>query len=80
MLNAAWPTAAIVLCVVLPIVCLIAGAIIGFVVAQKYLKKQLKENPPITREQIRAMYQQMGRTPSESQINQVMEAMKKNQE
>lgn len=62
------------------IACLIIGAIIGFVIAQKYFKKQLKENPPITREQIRAMYQQMGRTPSESQINQVMEAMKKNQQ
>lgn len=59
------------------IVCLVIGAIIGFVIAQKYLKKQLDENPPVTREQIRAMYQQMGRTPSESQINQVMEAMKK---
>lgn len=75
---AGWGATSIALCVVLPIVCLIIGAIIGFFLAQKYFKKQLDENPPITREQIRAMYQQMGRTPSESQINQVMEAMKKN--
>lgn len=58
---------------------IIIGIIIGFAIGQKYFKKQLKENPPVTREQIRAMYQQMGRTPSESQINQVMEAMKRQQ-
>ena len=58
---------------------IIIGIFIGFAIGQKYFKKQLKENPPITREQIRAMYQQMGRTPSESQINAVMEAMKRQQ-
>lgn len=58
---------------------IIIGIIIGFAIGQKYFKKQLKDNPPVTREQIRAMYQQMGRTPSESQINQVMEAMKRQQ-
>lgn len=78
-MNGSWPAAAIALCVVLPIITLVIGAIIGFVIAQKKFKKDLKENPPVTREQIKAMYQQMGRTPSESQINAVMEAMKKNQ-
>lgn len=58
---------------------IIIGIFIGFAIGQKYFKKQLKDNPPVTREQIKAMYQQMGRTPSESQINQVMEAMKRNQ-
>ncbi len=58
---------------------IIIGILIGFALGQRYFKKQLKENPPITREQIRAMYQQMGRTPTESQINQVMEAMKRQQ-
>ncbi|XQP55087.1 MAG: YneF family protein [Mycoplasmoidaceae bacterium] len=58
---------------------IIIGIFIGFAIGQRYFKKQLKENPPVTREQIKAMYQQMGRTPSESQINQVMEAMKRNQ-
>ncbi|XQP55974.1 MAG: YneF family protein [Mycoplasmoidaceae bacterium] len=57
---------------------IIAGIFIGFAIGQKYFKKQLNDNPPVTREQIRAMYQQMGRTPSESQINAVMEAMKRN--
>lgn len=58
---------------------IIIGIIIGFAIGQRYFKKQLKENPPVTREQIRAMYQQMGRTPSEAQINAVMEAMKRQQ-
>ncbi|MCQ3908990.1 MAG: YneF family protein [Mycoplasmoidaceae bacterium] len=58
---------------------IIIGILIGFAIGQKYFKKQLQENPPVTREQIKAMYQQMGRTPSESQINQVMEAMKRQQ-
>lgn len=75
-----WGPVSIALVVVLPIITLVVGALIGFFVAQKVLKKQLKENPPITREQIKAMYQQMGRTPSESQINQIMETMKKNQD
>lgn len=58
---------------------IIVGVIIGFFIAQKVFKKQLKDNPPITREQIRAMYMQMGRKPTESQINQVMNSMKKSQ-
>lgn len=57
---------------------LIIGIFIGFFIAQKMFKKQLRDNPPITREQIRAMYMQMGRKPTEAQINQVMNSMKKN--
>lgn len=60
-------------------VAIIIGIIIGFAIGQKRFKKQLQENPPITREQIKAMYAQMGRTPSEAQINQMMETMKRNQ-
>lgn len=56
---------------------LLIGAIIGYIVSLKKFKKQLKENPPITEKQIRTMYQQMGRTPSEKQIKQVMSAFKK---
>lgn len=57
---------------------LIVGAIIGYFVAMKYFKKQLKNNPPITEAQIRAMYQQMGRKPTEKQIKQIMTTFKKN--
>ena len=48
------------------------GIFIGFKIAKQLFKKQLKENPPITEEQIRAMYAQMGRKPSESQVRQIM--------
>ena len=56
---------------------LLIGAVLGFYISQKYFKKQLEDNPPITRDQIKAMYRQMGRTPSESQINSIMETMKR---
>jgi len=56
---------------------LIIGILIGFFIGQKYFKKQLDENPPIAREQIKDMYRQMGRTPSESQINDMMAKMKR---
>ena len=36
---------------------------------------QLKNNPPINEKMIRAMFMQMGRKPSESQIKQVMNSM-----
>lgn len=56
---------------------LIVGGILGYYFAMKSFKKQLKENPPISEEQIRAMYKQMGRTPTEKQVKQVMSAFKK---
>ena len=52
------------------------GIFIGFKIAKHLFKKQLKENPPITEEQIRAMYAQMGRKPSESQVRQIMNNFK----
>lgn len=54
---------------------IIIGAIAGFFGARWYFQKQLKENPPITEKQIRAMYMQMGRKPSEAQIRQIMKTM-----
>ena len=58
---------------------LIVGAIIGFFVARWVFKRQLQKNPPINENMIRAMFMQMGRKPSESQIRAVMNQMKKNQ-
>lgn len=58
----------------------IGGILTGLVLAKKSFKKQLKNNPPITKEQIRQMYQKMGRKPSESQINQIINSFKKNQD
>ena len=56
---------------------LIAGGIIGFLVARRYMKKYLKENPPINEKMIRAMMSGMGRTPSQKQVNQMMKSMQK---
>lgn len=58
---------------------LIAGLVIGFFAARAFMKKYLKKNPPINEKMIRAMMQQMGRTPSQKQVNQVMKAMNKMQ-
>ncbi|MDR1234638.1 MAG: YneF family protein [Mycoplasmataceae bacterium] len=55
---------------------LVIGGLLGFYIATKVFKKQMRENPPITEDQIRAMYTQMGRKPSEQQIHQIMNMMK----
>lgn len=58
------------------IVCAVIGGLIGAKIASHMFKKQMKKNPPITEDQIRAMYAQMGRKPSESQIRQIMNQFK----
>lgn len=55
----------------------IIGGVIGFFVARNYMKKMIKQNPPINEQMIKAMMMQMGRTPSQKQINQVMKQMTK---
>jgi len=54
---------------------LILGAVGGFFIAVAYFKKYQKKNPPINEAMVRAMMKQMGRTPSEKQVRQVMDAM-----
>ena len=54
---------------------LLIGGALGFFFTRRYFEKQLKENPPITEKQIRAMYAQMGRKPSEAQIRAIMKSM-----
>ncbi len=54
---------------------MIAGGLIGFFVTRKIFANQLKKNPPINEKMIRAMFMQMGRKPSETQIKQVMNSM-----
>ena len=56
---------------------LIAGAVIGFFLARKYMKKFMKKNPPVNEQMIKAMMTQMGRTPSQKQVNQMMKTMNK---
>ncbi|MDD3112763.1 MAG: YneF family protein [Candidatus Izemoplasmatales bacterium] len=62
--------------IVLPIVTLLVGLVVGFILARKYFKNYLEKNPPINEQMIRAMMSQMGRTPSEKQVRQVMASMK----
>ena len=57
------------------LIALFVGLVAGFFISRAIFKYGLKKNPPINREQIKAMYQQMGRKPSEAQINAVMRAM-----
>ncbi|MBQ9266504.1 MAG: YneF family protein [Bacilli bacterium] len=57
---------------------LVVGAVAGFFGARFFFKKQLEKNPPINEKMIRAMYQQMGRKPSEAQIRQIMNSVNKN--
>ena len=54
---------------------LIIGAIAGFMIVRYVFKKQLKDNPPINENMIRAMFRSMGRKPSEAQIRAVMKQM-----
>jgi len=51
------------------------GAVVAYFLARKSFEKQLKENPPVNEKMIRAMYAQMGRKPSESQIRAIMKSM-----
>ena len=59
--------------------CVLGGAVAGFFLARWFFKEQLKKNPPINENMIRAMFAQMGRKASEAQIRSVMNAMKRNQ-
>ena len=54
---------------------LVIGIIIGFVVTRKLIASQMKKNPPINENMIRAMFRSMGRKPSEAQIRSVMKSM-----
>ena len=63
------------LLLIVGILALLGGAVAGFFIAVKYFKNYQKKNPPISEQQVRIMMQQMGRTPSEKQVRQIMAAM-----
>ena len=56
---------------------ILIGAVIGFFIAKKVMTNYLKKNPPINKEMIKALMMQMGRKPSQKQINQMMKSMEK---
>lgn len=56
---------------------IIVGGIIGFFLARHFMMKYFKKNPPINEEMIKTMMMQMGRKPSQKQVNQMMKSMQK---
>ena len=61
--------------ILLIVIGLIIGAVIGFFLSRLFMKKYLQKNPPINEQMIKIMMSQMGRTPTQKQINQMMKAM-----
>ncbi len=51
------------------------GLIVGFFVARAWFKRYLAKNPPVNENMIREMMRQMGRTPSERQVKQILSSM-----
>ena len=62
-------------CIVLILIAIVVTAIVTFIIVRKLFAKQLKKNPPVNENMIRAMFAQMGRTPSEKQVRAVMKSM-----
>ena len=65
--------------IIIILVGIIIGAVIGFFIARKVMMSYLKKNPPINEDMIKALMMQMGRKPSQKQINQMMKTMEKYQ-
>lgn len=66
------------LCIGVALVGLIIGLIFGYMLAIKQFKKQQKQNPIITEQQIKTMYKQMGRPVSDKKIKEIMQGIKNN--
>lgn len=54
---------------------ILVGAIAGFFLARWWFQRYLKKNPPVNEMMIREMMRQMGRTPSEKQVRQILSSM-----
>lgn len=55
--------------------CVLVGVVIGFFLAKHFMMKYLKKNPPINEDMIKMLMSQMGRKPSQKQVNQIMKQM-----
>lgn len=58
---------------------IIVGAVAGFFIARYFLQKELEKNPPLNETVIREMMSQMGRTPSQKQVQAVLRASENEQ-
>ncbi|MGE4320384.1 MAG: YneF family protein [Acholeplasmataceae bacterium] len=54
---------------------LLVGGVAGFFGARAWFQRYLKKNPPVNEQMIREMMRQMGRTPSEKQVRQILSSM-----
>ncbi len=54
---------------------LLVGGVAGFFGARTWFKRYLEKNPPVNEQMIREMMRQMGRTPSEKQVRQILNSM-----
>lgn len=61
------------------VLALLAGLVLGFFIARKYMMDYLKKNPPINEQMLKMMMMQMGMKPSQKKINQMMQTMNKQQ-
>ena len=61
--------------IIIVLLIIIITAVATFFITRKIFANQLKKNPPINENMIRAMMTQMGRTPSEKQVRAVMKSM-----
>jgi uncharacterized protein YneF (UPF0154 family) len=68
----------VVLFIVIIILVLLAGGVIGFFLARAWFKRYLEKNPPVNENMIKEMMRQMGRTPSQKQVNQILNSMNQN--
>lgn len=61
--------------IVLIVVAILVGAVSGFFLARAWFKRYLEKNPPVNEMMIREMMRQMGRTPSEKQVRNILSSM-----
>ena len=65
----------VVLFIVIINLVLLVGGVIGFFLARAWFKRYLEKNPPVNENMIKEMMRQMGRTPSQKQVNQILNSM-----
>ncbi|MDA0872094.1 MAG: YneF family protein [Firmicutes bacterium] len=61
--------------IVVVVLVLLVGGVIGFFLARAWFKRYLEKNPPVNENMIKEMMRQMGRTPSQKQVNQILNSM-----
>ena len=70
MLQIAWW-----LLVIIIVGAILVGGVAGFFISRAWFKRYLEKNPPVNEAMIREMIRQMGRTPSEKQVRQILASM-----